>query len=1239
MRSPSKPLEAYKNLGSPDPLASSPASLTSTISSSKHALPTYPAQGHKVVRKSIERMSILAPSSPSRTVTEQTLSPWKIRVTVEAEPEDQTDAPVETVTRTTRVPLKKGDSPSHYTSNTGENSPSRQRTGSVISNRRRSTTPNAERRRRQSVTDLDIIVLGDDADEDEWGRRPRKVSPKKSKTQKKVAHASTAEAGNAGDTNFEIRQDTDMEDASHMSDREESPELRQIDLNRVSVRTRSNSNKLNAKSGGADNDETEARYTKPLPNMPAFARRTVSANSAMTYPTPSPTASERGRSVEADNIAEDIQDHAVGFDTIVESEGFTMIDLDSIPSVKQMLSSPLENQITSSLSKSGSHDESSSHVEGTVSSDITSPRPTASSAPTVAPSIVLPEGESEISSTLPSSPPSFVKQPQPLRQQIAPSHLQVPAHARNRQVTPQPYSSPKLPSPPKQPILKERSTPDSAKAMRAALVLQSAMQPATTIPIIPLSQQVRQPDFKRFPKPSTDSHEIFEGFNAGTQRELRAGLRFGEELAKRQQLQEAERQQRTAMSQIWRGESVISRTPTQGQTVQQNIGKNRGDSKHLAPTSSATLTSTSIRAPPLATSVRLEQEWQRDRDAVSKQIKEADVNEVIVIGSDTADDQQPSIQSNAHGVTKSIDVNDDDYEDGDIWLEEAKDSSSSPKQNDETLSSSPAYQIQDIEMAGRYEKPRRSLLPSSWKRDQPDDHANSSTIMTNADDMSGMLWKQQDHEDIHFGAAAISNVRRELKKSDGDGFRARRNSGAFDIEKMLGTPKRIRESLAKEQERQLSSDHAYNNSTASYSQEYHPETSNSDENEEEASQESIYTDESDEVDVQQPSQKVLVNFNDSTISQVQTTPPEFSRSNVSVSPPAARPPTPRSAMKGSRQSFGAAIEAQEQAGRKVIFAERSKGVNIDWVENSSSLLSSDENDIDSPTVEHQKHHEHRQLIASSSPYMEHIEHDSAPVQSPPPQNDDVVQPRAQKGLLSWIWGPKPPQAVAEASNTVQVDGTSESLHHPSHSQVDNDTSSRTTPKSQPQHTQPITEYKRPISKPRTHLASYLLPPSYPSDPTRTPTIPLSTTGSFTNIHFRTLHIIHRKSQRPRFHAPSFQTCRPEIRALASHRWKLSVDESSSGLGGFAWTVGETEARVLERFCREVEFGHLMRDAEGEDVDMLNEEWCGIGGIWGGRVEHGSADVRWGWSVEQLATWLGRIVVGEVVREEEFGGRI
>lgn len=100
--------------------------------------------------------------------------------------------------------------------------------------------------------------------------------------------------------------------------------------------------------------------------------------------------------------------------------------------------------------------------------------------------------------------------------------------------------------------------------------------------------------------------------------------------------------------------------------------------------------------------------------------------------------------------------------------------------------------------------------------------------------------------------------------------------------------------------------------------------------------------------------------------------------------------------------------------------------------------------------------------------------------------------------------------------------------------------------------------------------------------------------------------------RPRFHAPSYSDeIRPALRALVEEKWTLNVDETEMMDEVFEFKVGVQEARVLERFMREIEVGY-----------------DGIG----------NGSVEWGWSVEELAGKLGRIAIGEVVREEEREAR-
>ena len=104
------------------------------------------------------------PNSPSRKVSYQSLSPWKIRVTVEAEPEERT----RTATRTMKVALKE-DLPSPESVKDSGHTPL---AASSVAKRRsapvRGTRRSSSRARRQSVTDFNIIVLGDDDDLNEW---------------------------------------------------------------------------------------------------------------------------------------------------------------------------------------------------------------------------------------------------------------------------------------------------------------------------------------------------------------------------------------------------------------------------------------------------------------------------------------------------------------------------------------------------------------------------------------------------------------------------------------------------------------------------------------------------------------------------------------------------------------------------------------------------------------------------------------------------------------------------------------------------------------------------------------------------------------------------------------------------------------------------------------------------------------------------------------------------------------
>ena len=122
-----------------------------------------------------------------------------------------------------------------------------------------------------------------------------------------------------------------------------SPELRQIDLNRVSVRSRAQSIKhKDPRPSALDlGAHIVAESGVSIPKSPT---RKVSEMSAKSYPTPSPTSSYHGDSDPTEKLPHLVEQYDAS-DTVLESEGFTMIDLDSIHSARQVLSSPAEDNM------------------------------------------------------------------------------------------------------------------------------------------------------------------------------------------------------------------------------------------------------------------------------------------------------------------------------------------------------------------------------------------------------------------------------------------------------------------------------------------------------------------------------------------------------------------------------------------------------------------------------------------------------------------------------------------------------------------------------------------------------------------------------------------------------------------------------------------------------------------------------------------------------------------------------
>ena len=1275
-RSPSLPLHNYDESSSLDPLAPSDDErdvvATRRSSSPSKRLPSSPLKPARSIKKSNEQSTptktyteyvSFNPSSPSRTVTEQTLSPWKIRVTVEAEPEDD-DADSRTMTRTVKIPLRQCSSPLMQ----GEAGRRGRKVQSSPAKKKRSGTPvrqrSGSRTRRQSLTDLDARPLGDDNDSDEWtGRQkmsPRKRSAPKArreqsilsesqepKTQDEevVSHVSSVRRGSTRTPSFEAQEEEVIEDEPPTVQDSDSSSLREIDLNRVSVRPRSQSTKRKQIQDMGLGHEAKDHNV----NKVAASNRKVSANSAMSYPTPSPTSSYNGSSDDHHGKDQELIEGEEGLDTIMESEGFTMIDLDTIPSARQYLSSPEEG-----VGDVHSADTASHIGQTTTTSHPMIPRsspsllPAMRTKPSPIPSRLLPaDDSSELSSYVASSPPAATQ-----------SMLSVPAPVTRlgqRKVTPQTYSSPSLPSPPKQssrsPSRDEQAQSPSKVVVQAGMALQGAVKEIGADAIGPIIQPTRRVQ-------DLYDQEFFDGFSSGTKRELRAGLRFGEELAKRQKPghvsqiapQEATNtkhvlqdrndqhiiQRPNVPTQVWRGETTVQHSPfamvsisqtkddlpsrPEAKTSKTSLLSSRSSQRKMPTSARSSKTQTprsssvALERGILSTQARREHEWQLERQAVSRQIDNASPSKVIVLDDSLHEEAQDGQRStsgrtgisdargietereaeqNAEGspevgprprslpVPRSsiedadVAVEQDPYvsdvdEDQDIWLQEARNDSSSPSEHIDTLFTRSEQQRQRERAAQVVNKPRRSIIPSPWKRGE--DVAEASTFMTNGD-ASGMLWNQD--KEIKFGAGAV----RRQSRSTGD---------SFDLDAMLSSPVKLatagRKNLALRTEKQnvANSDEGYGGSVSE--DEASVAVASGHDSERELAEDSQVeqwqdSDEVSEVVSEEHSvpssppaavQKIAVNFNDSTMSQ-QTTPPPLARSSPTDKTD-DRPSTPRSALKGARQSWGAAMDQDQSPTRRVIFNERSLYLNEDGEESSMSAK------LDSPEQE-------REVYVGNAVEQQET--------SPP-----ALEPSksSKQGWLGWLMQGKSDSSSIQTSspagkpNTKAPPQNSADQHWaPTQTSLPSTTNNSKKPTTNPSK-----------NKPRT--PSYLLSPSYPSVPTRDITIPLSTSGPFTDTHFRTLHIIHAKSCRPRFHAPKI--IRPELKKLEG--WTMEVDEMKAGLGLFEWKVGVVETEVLERFMQEVEFG-----------------W-----------EQAGKEVKWSWKVEDLARWLGMCVVGEVVRGEE-----
>lgn len=427
------------------------------------------------------------------------------------------------------------------------------------------------------------------------------------------------------------------------------------------------------------------------------------------------------------------------FDSILESEGFSMVSVSSLPSAGHHSDGSADRSefhysngdVSRLLSPSAPPEPKTTPLD--ISRFSMQKNSTAAEYPSLKDACLSPETKSPICERTPS---------------IATSPSVAPAIE-----TAEPHSSPR-------PLdTSTNGTPKLTRVVRAATTLQRLQDvispqehdqelgtlgspfhksvkpsPFLTVekPTVVQDKNLRQ----ETKKPPSEHHEkIFTGFGAGTRRELRAGLRLGEELAKRQRntsiehtigtraeddvFQVTTEPEHNQLPKTYGQDPGNLKKPEFEQTVSYPLLMNKqlpspeGSETDANEDQMSWTADTPIKMeepvlptlPDLArtqllvpddsgidhTMLAREAEWQLEREAVSRQIQMANTSQVIVINSDDKDFRLSA-----------------EYDKGSEELHE----SASPL----NVSRESIPHVSDLFQQSDVAKPRRSMLPSPWRR-------------------------------------------------------------------------------------------------------------------------------------------------------------------------------------------------------------------------------------------------------------------------------------------------------------------------------------------------------------------------------------------------------------------------------------------------------------------------------------------------------------------------------------------
>ena len=761
-------------LSSPDPLGMSNSSIFGHTPTKKTRQPLITPR--KALREAsgnpqVQEFYIDTPPNLTRNASpkksprqmRQSTSPWRIRLTVQAEPIDEMQKPDDSSkkrlaerTTTTTVPLKGGDDTPPAVEKKGRGRPRKSLDGPV----KRSGTPKPKVRGRRRTLSESPSKQKVDADS-EMTTPPKKPRgrPKKSVEPKDVESS----------WGLSQKNDLDVWLGSSLVGGQDTAEMRS-----KTTRTRS-----------------RGRRQEITPIKAAVDSDTESGSSSagIKGETPKELAWTLGN----------------------RQDGRDQIDQQWYRS-HEALKPQKEESLMSELSREQSALETNDlhGVGSVVHTNTRSPSPHRDDAqdptdfdPTAQlqeyDSILESEGFSMVSV---SSIPSMGSDPVSPRQDYGSLHEHTPTFISSPSVPLAPEFA-KVPSSPRQLEIPTGGTPRLAKVVRAGIALQGVLNPNDR------SQRLGSP-FRESQKPSPTlaakpepqgeivrrvandrspedpSADLFRGFGAGTRRELKAGLRLGEELAKRQQRTS---QEPVVDSKEWDDTFHPTNSPNYPQIPTSNSKEGHSPKplgsekpirypllsneqlpsperslmdeeenwmswkadtpiKQEAPafTSAQILVSDDSIGPNASaidyTMMAREEEWQREREAVSKQIEMANKSQVIIIDSDGEGKEEEQDQGEYFANT-------------DIWQSEAQCA-------DHSRQTTPEASI--VSLQPEVLKPRRSKIPSPWRSNSQVVYSDEvepteSNLFWQSDQSQARVSKRQNAEKVH--PQDLSNISAE----------------------------------------------------------------------------------------------------------------------------------------------------------------------------------------------------------------------------------------------------------------------------------------------------------------------------------------------------------------------------------------------------------------------------------------------------------------------------------------------